>query len=62
MGNGNRTFIKVTNADIYNSLTDLHKKVEKIDGKVNNHKVLIYGAFTILSLIVTIVAAHIMQV
>ena len=62
MGNGNKTFIKVTNSDIYESLTDLHKKVERIDSKVNNHKILIYGAFAILSLVVTIIAAHIMQV
>jgi hypothetical protein len=62
MSNGEKTFIKVTNKDIYDSLQILHVKVEKLDGKVNNHKSLIYGAFAILSLVVTLIAAHIMQI
>ena len=54
-------FVKITNKDIYNKLMSLDDKLDKITAKVNNHHVLIYGVFSVLSLVVGVLIAHVMN-
>ena len=68
MSNG-KTFVKISNNDIYQSIQELHVKMEKFDIKVNNlegksnyNKMLIYGVFSILALLISVLVAHIMGV
>jgi len=44
-----QTFIKITNREIYDSLQQLHIKVDKIDSRGRLHQVLIGGAFTLIA-------------
>ena len=62
MSNGNKVFVKISNQQIYDSLERLHRKMEQIDNKVNTHKILIYGTYSILSLVITVLIAHLFKV
>lgn len=68
MSNG-KTFVKISNNDIYDSIQELHAKMEKFDikvnsleGKANYNKMLIYGIFSVLALLISVFVAHIMTV
>ena len=69
MANGARTFIKITNKDIYDKLelleqklNLLEKKTDAVNAKVGGHKLLIYGLFSVMSLIIGILITHVMAV
>lgn len=62
MSNGNKVFVKISNQQIYDSLERLHRKMEQIDNKVNTHKILIYGTYSILSLVITVLIAYLFKV
>lgn len=74
MGNGSRTFMRVTNKDIFDSIEKLHTKIERLETKLellenkllilqeklSTTKILTYGVYSVLGILIAIIVAHIM--
>ena len=68
MGNGNKTFIRITNKDIYENINKLHDRMdscekgcEKLENNSKVNKLMIYGLYSSMAILIAVLVQHILR-